>query len=724
MKSFAVKGLLEGPHRHLPALALVAMLATGALTILSASDRIFPILSDFRVAISLVFFLSSWLVVLLNLNRIDQRLEPLERRIEQAYLGVSQGGGSARREDVGRAALPGSPFDLMAGRLQKQLRSQATLLEIDRVIHSAPERDDVIDGVLTRIRDIYDCDSAALAMFGATGAPGLRVHVSHGNGKANERFESDVLYSETIDRLAAHPEHMLLDLQDGTIPCLEPMMRSGVQRCLVLPLVVKARVAGFLALGHADATLHDPESVSHLRHLADQIAIAIGNLETVHENQRLSNYDHVTQLSNRRSYRENLEKSLRRARYRNQQVASCVLGLDGFKRINDTFGQEGGDLLLREVARRLKEAVRFSDAVASSSQHAVSRLGGDEFTIMLSEITDAQDSARVARRILDDVVKPFTLHGHEVVCSGSMGIAVFPVDGDNADALIKSADTAMYCAKTRGRNNFQFYASSMNAEASRKLHLEARLRKAFDRGEFVLYYQPVHAAEGEALVAAEALLRWDDPEMGIIGPDEFIPVAEETGLIVPLGEWVFRTACEQYQTWQAEGHESIRISINLSAYQLRERSVIEMVAKALRETELEAGQVELEITETAIMQDDEATTKAFHDINAMGVGLALDDFGTGYSSLSYLRRFPLTRLKIDRSFVKEIPSNQDDRALTSAIISLAHSMRLGVVAEGVETREQANFLREKGCDELQGFLFSPAVPAEKFSGFLAKKGVK
>ena len=447
-------------------------------------------------------------------------------------------------------------------------------------------------------------------------------------------------------------------------------------------------------------------------------------LQAMEKNRVLAYYDLLTGLPNRQLFADRLERILVHAARHDRLVAICFLDLDGFKRVNDTLGHSIGDQLLCQVAERLMGGLRLSDFVGRSpdaSPVTVSRLGGDEFTIVLREISNAQDAGRVADRVLDALRKPFVMEGHEVISTASIGIAVFPHDGKRAETLLRNADTAMYWAKGRGRNNWQFYAKSMNDAAKRKLQLERHLRRALERQEFSLHYQPLRDAGCGRLTGAEALLRWEDPELGPVSPVEFIPVAEETGLIVPLGEWVLRTACAQSQEWQAAGFRPLRLAVNLSGRQIRQPTLVDMVARVLQETGLSPAHLELEITESTIMQDDDVTIAAFRELNEMGVGLALDDFGTGYSSLSYLRRFPIGRVKIDRSFVSGIPTNQDDAALAAAIIAMAHGLRLSVVAEGVETREQAEFLRESGCDELQGYLFSPAVPSEQFARFLERE---
>jgi diguanylate cyclase (GGDEF)-like protein len=446
---------------------------------------------------------------------------------------------------------------------------------------------------------------------------------------------------------------------------------------------------------------------------------------SLEENRVLAYYDSLTGLPNRRMYEDRLEQVLLQARRHGRLVATCFLDLDGFKRINDTLGHSSGDRLLCQVAERLMASVRRSDSIARTradrGQPAVSRLGGDEFTFLLNQISDAQDAGRVAHRILTALREPFRVDHHEVFVTGSIGIAVFPFDGADTETLRRNADTAMYWAKDRGRNNYQFYSRFMNEAAERKLELEGRLRRALKGDDFSLSYQPVRNTASGEVVGAEALLRWVDPESGPVSPSEFVPIAEDTGLIVAIGEWVLRTACAQARAWQDSGLEPIRMAVNVSGHQLRQPTFLEAVAESLRHSGLGAGCLEIEITESTIMQNDGVTVDACRRLDEMGVGLVLDDFGTGYSSLSTLRRFPIGRLKIDRSFVSDLPACRDDAALTSGIIAMAHSLGLQVVAEGVETLEQADFLRDLGCDDLQGYLFSPAVPAAEFERFLHRR---
>ena len=440
--------------------------------------------------------------------------------------------------------------------------------------------------------------------------------------------------------------------------------------------------------------------------------------------QTLAYYDSLTSLPNRQLFAERLEWALSSARRHGRLVAVGFLDLDGFKRVNDTLGHSVGDRLLCEVAGRLANCVRLSDSIGrvppDAAEAAVSRLGGDEFTFVLHEISKSQDAEVVARRVLDALRQPILLDGHELVVTASLGIAVFPNDGDRAKVLLRNADTAMYCAKDLGRDSYQFYNESMNAAARRKLELEKRIRGALERGEFSLLYQPIREATSGRLSGAEALLRWEDPDTGPVSAEEFIPIAEETGLIIALGEWVLRTACAQCRSWQDAGFRAFRVAVNLSDRQLVPETP-EMVRRILEENGLSADRLELEITESAILHADQRAVDVFDQLSDMGVGLALDDFGTGYSSLNYLRLYPIGRVKIDHSLVNGISTNPDDAALTLAIIAMAHSLFLEVVAEGVETLDHANFLTESGCEELQGYLFSPPIPADEFTRFLERE---
>jgi diguanylate cyclase (GGDEF)-like protein len=433
----------------------------------------------------------------------------------------------------------------------------------------------------------------------------------------------------------------------------------------------------------------------------------------------LAHHDSLTGLGNRRMFTERLHASIENARRRGVMLGVLFLDLDHFKRINDTLGHTLGDELLRGVAARLVQCVRASDAVGRTGAEfatAISRLGGDEFTILVDRIADPQGLSLVAERILELLARPFDLGGHEVVIGASIGIAAWPLDGDDVDTLLRNADSAMYHAKEHGRGQYQFYTESMNAAALRRLEIEQRLRAGIARGELEVHYQPKLDLRSHRVAGFEALVRWRDPERGLVSPGEFIGVAEQSGLIVAIGQIVLDQACRQIASWEKDRNGPPgwwRVSVNVSARQFENGDLVETVRRVLRETGARAERLELEITESTVMHDEKSVIATLAELRAIGVAVSLDDFGTGYSSLSYLRSLPVDTLKIDMAFVRNIANSEEDAALTAAIVSMGKARGLRVIAEGVETTDQRRLLASFGCDEIQGFLIAAALPAEQ-----------
>lgn len=425
---------------------------------------------------------------------------------------------------------------------------------------------------------------------------------------------------------------------------------------------------------------------------------------------QLALYDPLTGLPNRQLLDDRLRQTIRDADREDCQVAVLFIDIDYFKYVNDTFGHSAGDKLLKMVAEQLSNGLRTSDTIA--------RLGGDEFAIVLPDIHHTDEVADMVRKIQKLLDLPFVIDDREIHVSVSIGITLYPLDEEGAEGLLKSADTAMYHAKESGRNTFRFYTPDLHNRASRRLALESGLRRALEREEFLLHYQPIVTLHTGAIIGMEALLRWDQPAEGHIAPLEFIPVAEETGLIAPIGAWVLQAACAQTQSWQNMGLPPLRLAVNLSPRQLRQKDFLQTVRKALEESGLAASRLDLELTESMLMRDPEDAIQCLEALKADGVSCSLDDFGTGHSSLSTLKRCPIDCLKIDRSFVRDIATDPNDAAIVKTIIAMARTLNMKVIAEGVETSEQLNFLREEGCDMAQGYYFSKPLPADEFAGLV------
>ncbi len=424
-------------------------------------------------------------------------------------------------------------------------------------------------------------------------------------------------------------------------------------------------------------------------------------------------HDALTNLPNHTLFKDRLEKALAFTRRNEQILAVMLVNVDRFKTINDTLGYVTADQLLREVGERIVGCVRESDTV--------SRLGGDEFALLLTQVNRAEDAAKIAQNIREALSAPFRFHDQELFVTTSIGISLYPSDAKDTVSLLKSAGTALHRAKEQDGNNYQFYTSGRTTTALRQLVLENNMRPGLERDEFVIYYQPQVNLQSCRLVGIEALVRWQHPGLGLLYPAEFIPIAEKSALIAAIGNWTLRNACLQSKAWRDAGFDPLRIGVNVSARQFQQPNLIESIARVLEETDLEPYLLDLELTEGSIMRDPEQAITKLHELKSMGVQISIDDFGTGYSSLNYLKRFPIDTLKIDKSFVTEINSDPEDAAIVNSIITLAHALKLNVIAEGVETEEQLEYLRALGCDEVQGFLFSKALSVDELTKLLAER---
>ncbi|HJV50579.1 MAG TPA: EAL domain-containing protein [Noviherbaspirillum sp.] len=515
-----------------------------------------------------------------------------------------------------------------------------------------------------------------------------------------------------------HPV-VMKDLRNGAAhaPWRDFMVRHGIVSGMALPLKAGSQIIGSLTVYSREANAFSMDEVMVAEELADNLAYGIAALRAEAARRQYAqqleyhaSHDLLTGLPNRALLHDRLNQAIAYASRYCYQIWVLFLDLDRFKFVNDSLGHTAGDTLLKVIAQRLQGAVRETDTVA--------RLGGDEFVLVLPERLDERLATSIVQRVMDAIAEPVRVEEHEFVLGCSIGVAAYPGDGVDPETLIRHADIAMYRAKESGRNNFQFYTATMNERLLERLRIEGDLRNAVEREEFVLHYQPqIDLANGRT-VGVEALIRWQHPELGLLPPQRFIGLAEETGLIVPIGAWVLKSACRQAKAWQDAGLGELRVAVNLSARQFAQHDLVQAVAAVLHDTGLPPRCLELELTESLVMTDVERAIGILCELKSLGVQLSLDDFGTGYSSLSYLRRLPIDALKIDQSFVRDITHAPDDAAIVASIISLAHHLKRHVIAEGVETQEQISYLRLHGCNEMQGYYFSKPVPAEMFEKLL------
>lgn len=609
--------------------------------------------------------------------------------------------------------------------MQQQLDELSAVYQLSTAVSGADAIEEVYEAAKRSILHVLKADRVSILLFDAEGVM---------------RFQSWQGLSDTYRKLAdghspwtqdaVDPQPILVDdieLDADWAHFLPVTSAEGIHAFGFIPLVLHGRLLGKFMVYFNQPHHFTQSEIQLAKTIAFHIAFAIERKLAEQRIAHLANHDALTHLPNRDLLQDRIRQALTQVvrsgaqqnvawqhaqdgeqpqmRRSGSQGAVLFIDLDQFKAINDSMGHDIGDLLLKQVALRLVSTLRSQDTVA--------RQGGDEFIVVLPSVANAQDAGTVAQKLQDALVLPYQIMGKELHISASIGIAVFPDDGEDADTLLKNSDTAMYHAKEAGRNNYQFFAPQMNQLSAQKQAMGADLRHALKRDELLLHYQPIVDVASGKLVGLEALLRWQHPIQGLISPLQFIPLAEETGLIVPIGKWVLKAACEQLKTWLDLGYEVPQLAINLSVKQFRQKTLIQTIARILEETAIAAHFVELEITESILMDNSDEMIETLLTLNDMGLKLSIDDFGTGYSSLGYLKRFPISTLKIDRSFVQDIVIDPSDASIVAGIISLAHSLRMKVIAEGVETSEQLAILAQQGCDQYQGYYFSKPLSASE-----------
>jgi diguanylate cyclase (GGDEF)-like protein len=491
--------------------------------------------------------------------------------------------------------------------------------------------------------------------------------------------------------------------------------KAGLHGAFAFSIRSQNEVLGVMEFFSRDSVVPDEALVQITRSIGSQVGQFLARKQAELRVRHLANFDDLTGLPNRSMFHQRFSHALAQARRNARNLTILFIDLDRFKNINDTLGHAAGDRVLKVIAERLRGCLRESDTVG--------RLGGDEFVVLMEDPSQPAQVGLVAQKIIKAVAEPIALDSREVHITASVGISTYPADGADVESLMKNADIAMYRAKDQGKNTYQFYSAQMNIHTVERLAMESDLRRALEREEFLLHYQPRIAIDSTRIAAVEALLRWQQPAKALVPPAQFIPLAEETGLIVPIGEWALKTACALNKSWQDRGLPRLRMAVNLSARQFAQKGLVQTVARVLGETGLPAAALEFEITESMVMVNAQEAAAVLKRLKDMGAYISIDDFGTGYSSLGYLKRFPIDSVKIDKSFVQDLPGDEDDAAITSAIIAMAHHLKIKTVAEGVETEAQLRFLRELGCDEMQGYLFSRPLPQDEILRLLQEASV-
>jgi len=613
-------------------------------------------------------------------------------------------------------------FNSMSTQVSRQLDTMASMAEIDQLILTRKSIEDVIQLVTERSHSVVRSDAVYLALVdadldddernvGHLSSVPAAVYAKRDRHAGASRVGGILLEAELVESLARGPAWLERESCGGTpAAVLFSSVAPEINDLFVLPLKREQRLVGIIALGFALAPALDAEAESAAMSFANRISVALANAEWEDRLFQQAHFDELTGLPNRLSMLNQLDMSIKQSQRSGHAFAVSFIDLDDFKLVNDALGHMAGDAMIAIVAHRLQQCMRAGDTVA--------RMGGDEFVI-ISEAFDDTDSAMtamssVATKIQDTIAEPLEISDREIRSSTSIGVAIYPRDGQDAETLLRNADTAMYSAKGKGRGKMQFFSDKLNRESVALMNLSSDMKAALKRNEFELYYQPKMSLANEEMVGAEALIRWNHPARGLIGPGEFIEAAERMGLISAIGDWTLHAACRQIKQWQQQGYRPPRVSVNMSAIQIHEEDILGKIESLLDAYQLEPELLELEIVEGVLLDDLEATSRKLAAVRRLGVHISIDDYGTGYSSLSYIRRFPVDTLKIDRCFISNICTDPADRAIVNSTIVLAQSLNMQVIAEGVETAEQAALLRSLGCDQVQGYLYAKPAPAGQF----------
>ncbi len=678
----------------------------------SESDALAPMIG-FRAVFPPAIGLSVLVALWISFHQVRRRLGPLQM-LADATSNISEGDFSTEIKLASDDEFQtlASSLDKMRCDLGRQFGTLRALSELDQTILATTEVQPIVEAAVRRMRELFDCQCAAITLV-EKDAETIAQVIWCGAG---EEINVNRIHLSTQHSFSQSYSPLIVSLAEADAAYLRPLSETGSAVFQVLPVFHKEQLIGIITLGHQDPESLDSATSTSLLDFGDRLAVA---LQTISRAERLYNqahYDSLTELPNRQLFKDRLEQSIAQAITHGQTNALLFIDLDHFKTVNDSEGHSVGDELLRLSAQRLRRCIGSADTVA--------RLGGDEFTVILTDLTSPHDAAQASGRIINALSDPFQTDAMEHFISASVGIAMIPADGSSAEELLRNADTAMYRAKDLGRGRSVFFEDRMNRDAEEHVSLVADLRHALERDEFVLYYQPKVDMETGQVVSAEALIRWSHPARGLVLPDQFIPIAEETGLIVDIGEWVIEQACQQLADWRRRGRVLEKLAVNVSYRQLRDSDLVETVKRILDDNNLEPATLEVEITETMMAEDKQVTMTALSALRDIGVRVSIDDFGTGYSSFSYLTELSFDTLKIDKAFLTDFPANLERTAIVAGIIQIATVLGKHLVAEGVETQEQALALVRQGCRVAQGYLFSPPLLARDFEAYVSQQALR
>lgn len=696
-------------------LFLKARFLANDLTIVFSSPEkiIFSRGQQFKKIFPQVLIITGLLIALLSISLIRKSLRPIEK-LMQGTRNISAGDYKTPvviRSNDEFEELANS-FNIMSRRINEQFRTLEILSSIDRLILSTMDKNQIIETLIKYLNEIIPAQHIAVATI-------LNYH--EGNTELNINIDSDfsdiesheiILNTDELQELSDCHAYISFDNSIDRIYTKHQRI-LGDKFFLIFPVKNNDQLAGLICISSQDAMNLESRSLEQLRELADRTSVALSNAAWEEKLYKQAHYDSLSNLPNRFLFKDRLEQSIESARRNGTNVAVMFIDLDRFKTINDTLGHSTGDQLIQEVAKLLLQCVRKYDTVA--------RFGGDEYLIIIPDIKKIdialKRASRVASRILERMSTPFILDQRNIYMSASIGITIFPRDANDYDGLLMNADAAMYQAKEKGRNDYFFYSNENNQNGLERLDLENDLRHAIAKNELKLLYQPKIDVQSNQIIGVEALIRWDHPQLGTVNPDEFINLAEECGLIAEIGYWVLEKACWQNKTWQENNKINIHTAVNVSTDQFREIDFFEKVSRIVSESGLSADSIELEITESITIENSDKTVSLLKKFREIGISISIDDFGTGFSSLSYLQQFPIDNLKIDRSFIHDIPFNQNNISIINAIIALAHSLNMKTIAEGVETKEQQKLLKEMDCDQVQGYVITEPLTSDDLVKF-------